>query len=432
MKHFHWLCLLLLLACCGTLPGQAFEVEGRVRDSKTGDPIAFANVRISGTVLGAVTDKKGHFSVHVPHAKVLLEISHLGYEREYVRLDGPPGKNLDIGLVEKDVEIAPVVIEGGLQQVIPDPKLYVKDYGYWDENLFVLLYDQQLGRFKIAYVNEQDSIVDAILGPEKPIELVHDCYGNVHALGKKFACQLYVVENQIQFYQDSLQLFDQYVKPCIGHIAGRYFYAYRRLNRQILDYYVHNAIDATGNFFYHQEDAERIHQLIDPHPSNIYASFVKSEEQAMAFGDAFWDEVATINKDFQFMQLAFFRPIDAPLRVIGNKVYIFNHLNDSLHIYSADGVHQKDLTIAYPEMRHWDEGYVIVDKERGEAYTRFIQNGWSTLAEIDLETGTLKKRYELPRQFAEKICVRNGVAYFLYKEYNYDDVRRLYRLRIKD
>ena len=71
---------------------------------------------------------------------------------------------------------------------------------------------------------------------------------------------------------------------------------------------------------------------------------------------------------------------------------------------------------------------IIIDEIRGEAYTVFEKHGYQTLRRIDLATGTLGLPTEIPRQFPHKIQIRNGIAYFLYKQGSYDDTKRLYRL----
>ncbi|MFN8340309.1 MAG: carboxypeptidase-like regulatory domain-containing protein [Cyclobacteriaceae bacterium] len=59
------------------------EIRGKVRDWKTGEPLAFANVYINQTTLGAAADEKGQFVIHnVPPGNFELKASFVGYETE--------------------------------------------------------------------------------------------------------------------------------------------------------------------------------------------------------------------------------------------------------------------------------------------------------------------------------------------------------------
>lgn len=56
-------------------------IEGNVKDKHTGEPVAFANVFFSGTLIGATTDLEGNFSFHIPaEGKYELIVSYVGYE----------------------------------------------------------------------------------------------------------------------------------------------------------------------------------------------------------------------------------------------------------------------------------------------------------------------------------------------------------------
>jgi len=431
MRRIPLLLTLLLLLSASALTAQSFVVKGIVRDAETGEAISLATVRVSGSILTAMTDDQGLFATHVPRTGVVLEISRLGYQRAYYPLERVPDEPVEIGLVKKDITLAPVLIEAGLQKVLKDDKLYVKDYGFWEEYLFVMVFDENRREFKLAYINERDSIMDESWGPEAPVSLEYDCYGNVHAIGKDFACQLYIDNETIQYYQDSVHLYDAYVRPCIGNVGPYYYYAYRQLNDQVLDYYAHNGITANGDFFFHLEDERRIQQIIDPSELNPFSDYVNSEAMARGMSPKMWKRLSTLNEDTQFEKLAFFKPVDAPLHVVGNNVLVFDHLTNYLRIFSPDGFHKGDIPIDYHRLPKWDS-FIIIDKIRGEAYTRYVRNGYSTLHEIDLETGQIGTGIELPREFPEEITVRDGVAYFLYREANYDDTRRLYRYRVKD
>src|SRR5690606_5113397 len=81
---------LLLSLCPQAFAQQGFTLRGTVVDAATQRPIVGANI-ISGT-LYAVSSEYGRFTMtNIPRGTHELEITHLGYSKEYltVVVDGP-------------------------------------------------------------------------------------------------------------------------------------------------------------------------------------------------------------------------------------------------------------------------------------------------------------------------------------------------------
>lgn len=428
IKQYLPLLLLFLIPVAGFSQfNPSFKVTGTIKD-ESGAPIPYAQVRVQGQMIGTLTDQDGAWELELKEAGVSLEFSHIGYKRRFAKIRKPGHQRLHI-VMQEALILDPVVISDGLQRVLEDKTLHLYDYEFYEDQLFIILYDRKQHRSKLALVNQRDSIIDVDNGVEKPGKLVRDCLGNVFAIGKEYACQLYTVHDQIGMYVDSLDLYERYVKPCLANLDEYYFYRRFAFNNQILEYFAYNAETEQGVAFTKVQDKVRMHQLMDP--LSIYASVIASEEHAMTISPEQWKEVGTIDHEFQFQQMVFFDPVDAPLRVIDGKLYIFDHLNGLLRSYQKDGTKIDEAPIDYHKLPHYQKG-LFVDEVRGEVYAYFKQHGYATLKEIDLETGALKGNYEVPRQFPQKITVRDGVLYFMYKELNYDDTNRLYRLRLKD
>lgn len=427
-KIFLYAAILLMLPSLGLAQ---LTLEGQVKDAETGEPLSYAAIRLQGTVIGAMTDQDGMFAFNLINLGATIEVSHVGYQPQFIKVDKLSQKPLTINLKPKEIRVDDVVISDGLQRVLKDKKLYLFDYAFSEDELFILLYDKKRKQPVLALIDENDSIIAVEPGPEKPKELVKDCLGNVHMLSKNFACQVFSIEGEINMYVDSLKEYKKYVEPCIGKIDEYYYYDFYRFNNQILDYYAYNGESKDGDFFCHISDEERMHQLLDPSEDNIYRAVAQTEEQFLSITPSMWRELGKVNKEFQFYQMAFFHPVHAPLKVINGSVYVFDHVNSVIRDFSRTGRKGDKIPISYHDLPKWDM-FITVDEIRGEAYTSYTKNGVITLAEIDLSTGELLKIHELPRQFAHEVTVRDGVVYFLYQERNYDDVNRLYRLRIKD
>ncbi|MES2004672.1 MAG: SusC/RagA family TonB-linked outer membrane protein [Bacteroidota bacterium] len=109
MRRGTQLLLLLLLSC------QAFSqnrtVTGKVTDSKDGQPLQSASVRVKGNAsAGTQTQVDGSFSIQVPATAKYLEVSSVGYEPLDVLIGS--SKNLSITLTATSTDLQDVVVVG--------------------------------------------------------------------------------------------------------------------------------------------------------------------------------------------------------------------------------------------------------------------------------------------------------------------------------
>lgn len=107
---------LLLLVCSLVLlniavSAQTRTITGRVTDSKTGEPIPGATIKVLNSKIGTSADEKGAFKVEVPStlSKVVLSISGVGYTTADIT---PQGENAIIRLHSENKQLNDVVVVG--------------------------------------------------------------------------------------------------------------------------------------------------------------------------------------------------------------------------------------------------------------------------------------------------------------------------------
>ncbi|RYF23065.1 MAG: SusC/RagA family TonB-linked outer membrane protein [Flavobacteriales bacterium] len=124
--------LFLLFLGVGIKEGVAQEanrqISGTVKDSKTGQTIPGAGVKLKGTSNGTSTDADGKFVLRVP-ATGVLEITYIGYDKQEISLTASTTYNVNI--VENSETLQDVVVvgygtmrkkdlTGSIVQVLPD------------------------------------------------------------------------------------------------------------------------------------------------------------------------------------------------------------------------------------------------------------------------------------------------------------------------
>lgn len=86
------------------------KIVGRVIDSKTKEPLMFANTFIDHSTLGAPTDKSGYFEIeNVPNSAVDLVVSYVGYKSNRVKVDYEVGQQ--VAQVEVELDLDAIALE---------------------------------------------------------------------------------------------------------------------------------------------------------------------------------------------------------------------------------------------------------------------------------------------------------------------------------
>jgi len=104
-------CMLMVISLFGSVTG---KIQGNVIDEKTQESIAFANVTILGTEMGAATDAGGDFFIlNVPPGKYTVEVSFIGYQTKNITdviVEYDKTARLEVSLTPTAIELSPVTV----------------------------------------------------------------------------------------------------------------------------------------------------------------------------------------------------------------------------------------------------------------------------------------------------------------------------------
>ncbi len=98
------------LLLSGIIYGQAVKektyitVKGKIIDANTKEPVVFANIIITGTNTGTITNTNGEFSIKVPEEKDSLVITSLGYKNKTVSVT-------DLNKKKNIIKLSPAIIQ---------------------------------------------------------------------------------------------------------------------------------------------------------------------------------------------------------------------------------------------------------------------------------------------------------------------------------
>ncbi len=93
------------------------QIQGRIIDADSKEPVPSVNVALSGTRLGSTTDRDGRFRIErIPQGVYALRASRVGYEEvvyENVRIEGPTSLDLDLRMTRVVHELKEITVTPG-------------------------------------------------------------------------------------------------------------------------------------------------------------------------------------------------------------------------------------------------------------------------------------------------------------------------------
>ena len=95
---------------------QVAQINGQVLDAEFNDePLAFAEVKVKGLDLRAITDENGNYELELAPGSYNLEIAFIGYEPSVI--------TAEVNQRSRRIELAPVLLAGKKHKMIGDLSL---------------------------------------------------------------------------------------------------------------------------------------------------------------------------------------------------------------------------------------------------------------------------------------------------------------------
>ncbi len=414
---------IFLILMAGCLHSQGIRIKGIVLDDSTGSPVPGATIRIAGSKVATQTGSEGVFVLEAISFPLFLQVSHLSYQKLSQTVHGV-SHHLEIRLRPSLLTLPDVEITGRLQveRVHHDRTMYMYDYEFIENYIILIANDPELRRPELVLLDDRDSISGSAFCSSAPGWFERDCRGNLYAISEREAMAISLSGNEIHFHAIPLKDYLERIRPCIACLDGIVFTETWH-NNQYKEFYYRLPGKSESNSLHIVANRERLAQMAEEGfpmngpagPAEILRS-PASDSPALMF-------------ELFFLQQTFFAPVFSPLFIKEKKAIIFDHANGEISSFEFPLHVTSRIKTDYHKQKSWQET-IIKDDIADEFYTAFGKNGITTLKRIDLMTGGLTGEWVIPKSFISKIRIHGGVAYFMYKDKIYDDVNRLYRMRL--
>lgn len=410
-------------------------ISGKVIDVTTNLPLNNVSVFGQGTLQGTITNANGYFEFSSKQQNIVLAFSFLGYEKAFIKIAGGiESQPLEVRLVPKTHQLGEVIISSNPLKTVAKSKSYnILDYGFYDENILLIVFKNNLSKSNLILINSDGDTLDVIAIPEKPLKFFKDCLGYYHIVEENNTYQIYFDSVELQLGTAvPIPTFEAILLNCLAEddhnlyfkqTYGSYLHDLNRLfvktNNHKINYYYINKKDKSNNSLKTITDVE-ISKLIDEEQKYLESK----EKEGFYLRNPLEKEYDRI-----FAEKILYKEIYAPLFKIKDSICIFNYQNSMIEFYSAYGKLVKEVNINYHLYNEWKPEMFL--EERGKCvFVLFEKNGITTLRPVSIENGILLNSYKIPYTFVENIKVKDNYIYFLYKGQDSSDTKFLSRLEM--
>ncbi len=408
-----------LIISIGNLFSQV--IIGNVFDCGNNDPIENVNIHVKGTSIGSSSNKFGFFEINYnfnKKEKQLLIISHLNYNEKIIDLnEGQIPDTLNICLESKAINLSETTISAGFTNVYGQHNYSILDFNFIDKNVLLLVLDYRKNAKDLILTN---SLFDTIsyLSSEslkKAINIYKDCMGKCHVVCKDTVYQIDYYDSILTInYPIPSGKFDETIGACLFEST---------------EYLVFKTTSTEGfyNRFYavNKED----------HSTKLIHSALQSKKLKKRNAEINW--ILThpylyphIHEAIFFEKKIMFQPSLLSMNKVGDSIYLFDHSNDSIDVYTDDLNYARSIKIKYHLNKKWNEN-IIIDQVANKAYTTITENNLETLYSIDLAKGSLVSEVKIPYVFPYKVAINDGYLFVLFKEFTNQAIsKRIYRFKL--
>ncbi len=401
------------VTCFGAKSQQNFyTIKGVVKDSSLSNPITSASIMCIDNSEVSGSDKNGFFKIPVTSFPCKLIVSHLGYINKEITFSSYSQK-VEILLREKINELPELSVT--IIKPLPiteDEPLYITDYEFVNDKILALAYRNKMLLQARLYVLTLEGDTVFSVPVKKPDQLYKDCFDNRYFISNSDAFQLVIDSCNIDFL---------YPLPSDEFLTLFGLLAEAKKNKMYLKKYsLHNQM---LKYIEYDEDSKTYSELIT----------IENETNTRMLNDrariiCFSDDPET---QARFEDMAFYKPVFAPLINIHDTLYLFNFEDSWIGMFDDSCMLINKIPIVFHQDKNWKHE-MYFDKSSGKTYAMFRKNGISTLKEINIETGQLINSIQIPDlPFVDNIKINDGKLYFLYTDHSKSEkLRMLYSMKM--
>lgn len=431
----------MLLLCSLMAHAQTTRLV-QVLDSLDRRPIPEVVVKVDGRLLGVTGDDGQALIPWEQTATIRFE--HLGYEAFALRADLAPVQGTwVVRLVPRERVLDPVAVgRAKPEEVFRREDLHAADLLVNAEGLWVLAYQRPrhlraegdagkeiLRDVRLVLLDTLFNEVASCPVPEDVFGLRHDLRNDVVIEGTTRAFGVGRRGKELVLLPFGLEELRRSVLPWTDSIPGWVVGSSAEPTFPALE---HLALDPV------RDSMVLVCTVVDTFMMDLFRSeykYLKNDEKVDAMylaAELGVDKEIVAAYMRKFSKNVWFKPLYAPLFVVGDTLLVFDHPRKRIRKFSRDFKESGTAPIVYQakgEERLW-AGQLSQDRATGQVYAHFRKNGSVWLRAVDPVSGLLGPRRQLQHEYPERVQAQGGWTYYIWRPYGSLQKRSIYRERL--
>jgi hypothetical protein len=435
MRYFFFITVFLLGWSTFSF-SQKLIIYGTVKDQEKKNTIDNVNISINGNPAGKTA--KGNFRIVATQSPPFeLKFTFVGYNAvirtitrdQFVKKDS---LHLDIFMVQALVELDPYVVNTVdlPDTVVGNNNFFIQDFEFAGDNFLLLTTDRRTDAWSVKLADPDQKIVSTANIPVMDVvQLYRDFLGYINVICKEEVYRVKFDGSQIGLAQLPKNDFEWMIKPCVDTITTSIYFSNYRSDYPEFSYFAYNKNDSTKVL---------VRSVIDKDLALQYSfeyEFMKPKDKLLARKleqqtGIDKREVAAYMTDFAHQR--WFTPLYAPMFIIRDTVLIFDHYSDKIYKYDGHNSLLDSVKISYHHPEKWREWRreLLKDELKQDIYGVFLKGGYTYLKEIGTKSGDILSVSRLTFQFVDKVKVKDGFAYYIYRPNSSLQTKFLYKERL--
>lgn len=445
-----YLCFIFVL----NAQNNTFDVKGSISDSQTGEPIENVNIIVSGENYGSTSGPLGEYKMTISKLPFTLEFSHISYENASIKYEHIPLQHTSVKLSPKTEQLSQITVTSERIDIIYEDEEYsVLDYELTEDGILLLIFKNRLTRAELLYINYAGEALSKLrVLPLKPLMLYKDCMGETNILSKDYVRQIYFGNDKIELYKPvKIEHYKRIMGDCKFKLHNKIYFSLNSYYDLIKDYYYIDTLDNSRHNIASAYEHTKLNFLLNNPENLLYANGLGGPAdldnlQGLPGDSSILNSIRESNVTLRFNKMAYYSEIYAPIFHMGDSICIFNHPLNKIQFYDIHDSLISQTEIAYhitekrTEMGTFFHAFakpakwlkeIYVNEKQHKAYTLFQNlSGTYDLKEINLNTGKVSYVLTIPYPFVQKLKIKNGALFFVYKDWGLNPQKKLYRQRI--
>jgi hypothetical protein len=310
-------------------------------------------------------------------------------------------------------------------------KYSIADYEFMEDKLVLLTYEKSLEHATIRLADAGQKVLSSFELPDEAKKLYRDYMGCINVICTDHIYRITVKDNVLHLGSLPVEDYTKFIMPCVDSADENIYFSNYQPDYPQFTYYAFNEPGKVIAPVKTIGDPEEIHAY------NMEYYFLKPRDRIYArkLADFYGVDKHRLAASMSGLTSSmYYTPLYSPLFVMHDTICVFDHSSNAIFKYNSRLDQLDSIPVDYNHPKNWREwkNEVIIDKEENKAYALYEKNGFYYLKGIDMHTGKIKSSFKLTNQYVEKIKIKNGYVYYIYRPFESLQEKFVYKELIRN